>query len=163
MSANIGNMAAMGADKAIADTKAYNEAAYQTRMNNKAVGSEEGAAEVRGRTEELHGLRGDVQKQKRTTTEGVRGIDPVTGEVRTFIATEGGTVGKEEFIAGHGHGTQKIIDKRGQYFDLYEGGTTRNHCIDICEPRITGQGHVLGGPEFKGAPNKTKYRQHWRP
>ena len=70
----------------------------------------------------------------------------------------------EHFIGEPGHAEQSILNSnQTEGYNLTEGGTSRNVCKAICEPALTDEGFQLGGPTFRGMPDKTPYRMFWKP
>lgn len=68
----------------------------------------------------------------------------------------------EIYIGGKGHAEQTIIENIGDRYTLIEGGSSRNVCKGICQPLIESKGMELGGPEYRGLSDKTRYRQFWK-
>ena len=109
---------------------------------------------------------------ERGTTAIIRGQDPVSGEIRDFISTEGETMPpewegqlgpNEQFVEGEGHAEETILNSNETSgFDLTAGGTSRNVCTDTCQPLLEENGFELGGETFRGAADKTPYRTFWK-
>ena len=128
--------------------------------------------ELQARAAELNSTR-DPWSARNGTTAVIRGTDPITGQPRDFIATEGTRMPpewegqlnpNEQFIGESGHAEESILNSpQTKGYSLTEGGTSRNVCRAICEPALTDQGFQLGGPAFRGMPDKTPYRMFWKP
>lgn len=124
------------------------------------------------RAAELQKMRSGWMGENGTTSV-IRGRDPITGEVRDFIATESetmppeweGQLGEnEQFVEGEGHAEETILNSNDRSgFDLTAGGTSRNVCADTCAPQLEDDGFTLGGDTFRGMPDKTPYRTFWKP
>jgi hypothetical protein len=138
----------------------------------KIVGSEAGAEELYKRSQELQELRNDWDKRNGTTAV-MRAIDNETGKEVLLIATNSPRKTiipefveqlkkNEVYIGGEGHAEQTIIENIGDKYTLIEGGSSRNVCKAICKPLIESKGMKLGGPEFRGKEDKTKYRLFWK-
>ncbi|HOV28243.1 MAG TPA: hypothetical protein PK566_18050 [Pseudobacteroides sp.] len=138
----------------------------------KVKGSQTGADELYKRAQELQSLRNDWDKRNGTTAV-MRAIDNETGKEVLLIATnspkksiisefEGKLKENEVYIGGEGHAEQTIIENIGDRYTLIEGGSSRNVCKPICKPLIESKGMELGGPEFRGKEDKTKYRLFWK-
>jgi hypothetical protein len=134
-------------------------------------GSQEGAATLQSRAAELNALRRPWEANNGTTAV-IKVQNKVTGETKTLIATEGKTMPKEfagklgpgeEFIGEVGHAEQTILKNLGPDWVAVEGGASRNVCSTTCQPLVEGSGMTLGGPEFRGAADKTRFRMFWKP
>ena len=135
----------------------------------RAEGSLEGAMALQERAAQLNTARNSWMA-KNGTTAVARVQNVVTGEVRTWVATESEAIpaewedalaDNEDFIEGSGHAEDTIVNALGNEWRLVEGGTSRNVCTGICEPALTGQGAEIGGPKFRGRADKTRYRMFW--
>ncbi|MFQ3593259.1 MAG: hypothetical protein SNJ82_08745 [Gemmataceae bacterium] len=133
-------------------------------------GSEQGAAQLQSRAEELNAMRRAWEANNGTTAV-IKVQNKVTGEVKTLIATEGKVMPKEfvgklrpseEFIGDVGHAEQTILQNLGPDWVTIEGGASRNVCKSVCQPLVEGSGMKLGGSHFKGASDKTPFRMFWR-
>ncbi|MDT5025582.1 MAG: hypothetical protein QOE61_2008 [Micromonosporaceae bacterium] len=137
-------------------------------------GSHEGAEQLQGRAKELQ----DRRSWNGGTTSVVKVQNTKTGEVQTWVSTEGKTMPKEwenllrpdegeRFIPGNGHAEQSIVDNLGEDWKIVEGGTSRNVCIThptgACSSALEGQGLTIGGKTYPWrAPGvKTDYRTFW--
>jgi RHS repeat-associated protein len=128
-----------------------------------------GAFSAQARAAELQASR-RIYEVENGTTAVIRGQHRVTGEVRSFVATDmpiqprqfGSLKAGEEFVEGVGHAEQTIIRERGADWDLFEGGSSRNVCIETCKPLIEEAGMTLGGLGFFGKPDKTPFRMFWK-
>jgi len=139
---------------------------------SEVIGSQAGAEELYKRSQELQNLRSDWDKRNGTTAV-MRAIDNETGKEVLLIATNsprktiipefvGQLKENEVYIGGEGHAEQTIIENIGDRYTLIEGGSSRNVCKAICKPLIESKGMELGGPEFRGKEDKTKYRLFWK-
>jgi hypothetical protein len=133
-------------------------------------GSQQGAAQLQGRAAELNAMRRAWEANNGTTAV-IKVQNKVTGEVKTLIATEGKAMPKEfigklrpgeEFIGEVGHAEQTILQNLGPDWVAVEGGASRNVCKGLCQPLVEGSGMKLGGPQFRGALDKTPFRMFWR-
>ena len=119
----------------------------------------------------LNGARTAWEARNGTTTV-MRVQNINSGEIQTWVATETPTMPTslegalrqgEVFVEGPGHAEQTIVNALDGEWRIIGGGTSRNVCIPICQPLLEGQGLQLGGPIFRGMPDKTPYRMFWRP
>ncbi len=135
-------------------------------------GTQSTAEELYNRSKELQALRNDWDKRNGTTAV-MRAIDNETNEEVLLVATnsprkaiipefEGKLKENEIYVGGEGHAEQTIIENSGDRYTFIEGGSSRNVCKGICQPLIEGKDMKLGGPEFKGRDDKSKYRQFWK-
>jgi hypothetical protein len=94
-------------------------------------------------------------------------------QFETWVATEyAGSVPKIEaelrageiFKEGVGHAEETIVNALGEEWRIVSGGTSRNVCKSTCSPLLVDEKRqlVLGGPTFRGMPDKTPYRMFWR-
>jgi RHS repeat-associated protein len=154
-----------------AATNAYlSRGPYGGEGTNGLYGSLEEAAGLQARAEELNSLRAPWQARNGTTAV-MRVRNGATGTQQTWIATEAQTMPKqwegtlrrgEAFIAGPGHAEQTIVDSLGNDWSIVSGGSSRNVCLRPCARLLQLEGVDLGGPVFRGAPNKTSFRMFWR-
>jgi hypothetical protein len=129
------------------------------------------AVKLQERATELQNMR-EPWMAERGTTAVIRGQDPVSGEVRDFISTEGETMPpewegqlspNEQVIEGEGHAEETILNSdETSGFELNAGGTSRNVCSETCQPLIEENELELGGQTFRGAADKTPYRTFWK-
>jgi hypothetical protein len=75
---------------------------------------------------------------------------------------EGTLSNNERYIEGAGHAEQTIVNAAGTDWKIMSGGTSRNICKGTCQPLLEEHGVQLGGPTFRGNPDKTPYRMFWR-
>ena len=143
-----------------------------TGISKLTDGSQSSAEELYNRAQELQALRNDWDKRNGTTAV-MRAIDNETNEEVLLVATnsprktvipefEGKLKENEIYVGGEGHAEQTIIENSGDRYTFIEGGSSRNVCKGICQPLIESKDMKLGGPEFKGRDDKTKYRQFWK-
>lgn len=131
-------------------------------------------AALQVRAADLQGLRERPWLVRNGTTSAIAARNVATGDVTTFIATEGETMPAtwagllkdgEQFVPGAGHAEQAILNYLGSDWELIAGGTSRNVCATVCAPLIQGRGGILGGPAFPWNPAsglpKTDYRMFW--
>ena len=124
------------------------------------------------RAQELQSLREGWMLNNGTTAV-VNVVSNATGEVQTWVATEspklgpgdasfGGALSSAElFINGAGHAEQTIVNNLNNEWSILAGGTSRNICNATCAPLLNGAGTTLGGPAFRGMPDKTLFRMFW--
>ena len=129
-----------------------------------------GAVQLQGRAAELNALRRPWEASNGTTAV-IKVLNKLANKSKRLIATEGKTIPKEfegkllpgeEFIGEIGHAEQTILENLGPDWVAVEGGASRNVCSRVCQPLVEGNGMRLGGPEFRGAADKTPFRMFWR-
>ena len=134
--------------------------------------NQEYAVECQKRAQEINNSR-SPQDSSRGTVSVALVIDNETGEKKYLVATNRQTVktpkwlqnvlnSNEEYVGGPGHAEQTIILNKGDEYTIIAGGTSRNICIEICEPLIKQDGMVIGGDVFPGRADKTRFRCFWR-
>ena len=107
------------------------------------------------------------------TTAVMEAIDNENGNVVYLVATNSPQktapksirsllADNEIYIGGKGHAEQTIMNNKGNKYTIVAGGTSRNVCKDICQPLLENDGLILGGPEFRGKNDKTRFRQFGR-
>jgi len=149
-----------------------NHGTANTTRAAKAEGSFERASALQARAQFLNGIRDPWRADYGTTT--VIAVRNRNNPLMTqaWIATESkgripaqwkGFIGEDEyFIQGAGHAEQTIVNNLGSDWEIIAGGTSRNVCIEKCEPALKGAGVTLGGPSYRGWSDKTPYRAFWK-
>lgn len=144
---------------------------FLSALGELQAGSLEEAAALQGRAQALAELRG----AKMGTTSVMRVQNRITGDAQTWIAIEtdqltaparwtGKLLPGEQFIPGAGHAEQTILSNLGKDWYVVSGGTSRNVCLETCQPLLEGHGLQLGGPEFQPhAVWNSDFRMFWRP
>lgn len=147
-------------------TRAEWEKAYQDHR------LQQSAAEMYARAVELQSVRNNWQRENGTTAV-IRAIDNGLGGEVILIATNqkdkniisdfsGVLRENERYIGGPEHAEQTIFTSDPSRYTFLAGGASRNVCSYLCAPLVEKTGMQLGGPQFRGMSDKTKYRMFWR-